>query len=130
MPCFHVLPAPNGESTLHNATTILLHQQATRAKCNSSYYKWSREFRSLQAAQIEEQEETDTHQFLDLEGVDDDDDEVNSLEEEFEGEKGRRSLASIFESDDEVLEVDAEMQDESLLVRFLLYKLRSFVMFC
>lgn len=67
------------------------------------------------AAQVEEQEETNT-QFLDLEGIDEDDEDGGSLEEEFEGEKGRRSLASIFESDDEVLEVDAEMQDESLLV--------------
>lgn len=66
----------------------------------------------LQAAQIEEQEDTD-RQYLDLEGADDD---LESLEEEFEGEKGRRSLASIFESDDEVVEVDAELQDESLLV--------------
>jgi hypothetical protein len=39
------------------------------------------------------------------------------MEGEFEEEKGRRSLASIFESDeDDVLEVDAEMQDDSLLV--------------
>lgn len=76
-------------------------------------------FHTWQAAQVEEQEETNT-QFLDLEGIDEDDEDGGSLEEEFEGEKGRRSLASIFESDDEVLEVDAEMQDESLLVGFLI----------
>lgn len=41
----------------------------------------------------------------------------SSLEDEFEEEKGRRSLASIFESDgEEVLEIDATQQDESLLV--------------
>ena len=43
--------------------------------------------------------------------------EDSSLEEEFEEEKGRRSLASIFDSeDDEVLEVDAAMEDDSLKV--------------
>lgn len=66
---------------------------------------------ALQAAQIEEKEDVE-RQYLDLDSVD----EMGSLEEEFEGEKGRRSLASIFESDDEVVEVDAELQDESLLV--------------
>lgn len=66
----------------------------------------------FQAAQLEEQE-PQTTQILDLDGSDSDDD---SLEEEFEGERGRRSLASIFDKDDEILEVDAEMQDETLLV--------------
>jgi ATP-dependent RNA helicase DDX21 len=43
--------------------------------------------------------------------------EDNSMEEEFEEEKGRRSLASIFESDEEdVIEVDDAIQDESLLL--------------
>lgn len=40
------------------------------------------------------------------------------LEEEFEMEKGRRSLASLLESDDdEIIVADAREQDESLLVR-------------
>jgi len=67
-----------------------------------------------QAAQVEER------QYLDLEGELD----TDNMETQFEEEKGRRSLASIFESDEEdVLEVDAEMQDDSLKVRSLL---RSF----
>lgn len=40
------------------------------------------------------------------------------LEEEFEMEKGRRSLASLLESDDDdVIVADATAQDDSLLVR-------------
>lgn len=64
-------------------------------------------------AQVVEADETESRQYLDLESLGSED-----LEEEFEGEKGRRSLASIFESDEEIVEVDADLQDESLLVSF------------
>lgn len=62
------------------------------------------------------EQETQEKQYLDLNGELDTDDD--SLEDEFETEKGRRSLASLIGSDeDDLLEVDATMQDESLLVR-------------
>ena len=52
-------------------------------------------------------------QFLDLDGETDEGDE-------FAVDSTPRSLASIFESEDEeVLEVDAALQDETLLVSFL-----------
>ena len=71
------------------------------------------------ALEREEAAEEQSVQYLDLEGETDED--GNSLEEEFEEEKGRRSLASIFESDEEdVLQVDANLQDETLLVPLLL----------
>ena len=71
------------------------------------------------ALEREEAAEEQSVQYLDLEGETDED--GNSLEEEFEEEKGRRSLASIFESDEEdVLQVDANLQDETLLVSLLL----------
>ncbi len=45
-----------------------------------------------------------------------------ALEEEFEMERGRRSLASLLESDDEdIIIADARVQDESLLVRSPVY---------
>ena len=77
----------------------------------------------MQAAQIEEQEDAESTQILDLEGED-----FDNLEEEFDAEKGRRSLSSIFESDDEVVEVDAAVQDESLLVSLRYVVLRGRVL--
>ena len=55
-----------------------------------------------------------TEEFLQIEDEDDEDD----LEDGEDGgrESAARSLASIFESDDELIEVDAEQTDESLLV--------------
>ena len=79
------------------------------------------------ALEREEAAEEQSVQYLDLEGETDED--GNSLEEEFEEEKGRRSLASIFESDEEdVLQVDANLQDETLLV--LLSLLLMLAEFC
>lgn len=44
--------------------------------------------------------------------------ERRAMEEEFEMERGRRSLASLLESDDEdIIVANAHEQDESLLVR-------------
>lgn len=59
-------------------------------------------------------------QFLDLEGASDDefeDDEAFEDDDDLKGEQGRRSLASIFGSEEEdYVEVDAALQDTSLLV--------------
>ena len=54
-----------------------------------------------------------TDEFLSVED-EDDEEEDGSLDGR---ENAARSLASIFESDDELIEVDAEQLDESLLVR-------------
>ena len=56
-----------------------------------------------------------TDEFLSIEDDEDEDEEVDGA---LDGrENAARSLASIFESDDELIEVDAEQTDEGLLVR-------------
>ena len=70
---------------------------------------------------LEQDAQVEERQYLDLDG------EVDNMEAEFEEEKGRRSLASIFESDeDDVVEVDAGMEDDSLKVAALYVQECSF----
>lgn len=65
-------------------------------------------------------EDAQQKQFLDLEGATDDefdDEEIFEDEAALKGEQGRRSLASLFGSEEEdYVEVDAALQDTSLLV--------------
>lgn len=56
-------------------------------------------------------------QVSDVETYEEYEEEEELLEQEFDVEKGRRSLASLFDSDEEdVIKADASVQDESLLV--------------
>lgn len=70
-------------------------------------------FGFVQLEEVEEVEEVEDD-FLSEEGMGDDD----AGSDNFDLERGRRSLASIFDSDeDSVVQVDSSQQDESLLVR-------------
>ncbi len=56
-------------------------------------------------------------QVSDVETYEEYEEEEELLEQDFDVEKGRRSLASLFDSDEEdVIKADASVQDESLLV--------------